>query len=206
MATVSLTKDALKDLTAALAPFDVVEGINLADRPACSAADISAWESRAEVRIPNDLRAFLQSSSNGFQLRWHVRLCGKSVRLGCMHIAGLDELKPVPAAAFVDALGHSREPLPLPDTDVLHAIELDASTPHGRVCLLYASADPSQAQVHRRLLRELLQLRATPGSRRTGMPCGGGTRSTSLKPRPTWSLLATPPHSTSPPTRPDPTR
>jgi hypothetical protein len=99
MATCNLTKDALKDLTAALAPFDVVEGTKLTERPACSAADISAWECRSPLRLPNDLNAFLQSSSNGFQLRWSVRHCGKTTRLGYVRIAGHDELKPVPAAA-----------------------------------------------------------------------------------------------------------
>mgnify|MGYP003685218657 CR=1 FL=1 len=139
--------DVLKELTVALEPFDSVEGIELADRPRCTAADISAWERHAPVRLPNDLKAFLQTSSDGFELRWRVKHGDSLMPLGFMHIAGLEQMKPVPAAAFVDEMGRTRSALPAQENEPIRAIELDASTPHGRVCLVYLRSDPAQAQV-----------------------------------------------------------
>jgi len=152
-----IVQNVVREVKTALEPYENVVGLELEERPGCSADAISDWEKRrAPARLPSDYVAFLRCS-DGIDLRWRVRHCGKQIPLGRIHVSGLAALLPVPPAAFLDETGHMQSSLAQQRLEPLRAFELDASTPHGRVCLLYTGANQAQVPKYtsRRLPRDL---------------------------------------------------
>ncbi|EOD30802.1 hypothetical protein EMIHUDRAFT_231097 [Emiliania huxleyi CCMP1516] len=143
--------DVVREVCATLQALPSVECVELEERPKCSAASIAEWERQhSPLRLPNDYkarrlapRAFLLSS-DGLLLRWSVLHCRQRLPIGHMHLARLADLRPVPDSAFLTATGERRPELP--SEAQLRAVELDASTSSGRVCLLYAGGE-GRAQV-----------------------------------------------------------
>jgi hypothetical protein len=63
-----------------------VTGVRVQERRPVTAAALAAWELAYGVRLPADLRSFYLAAGDGLDWRWSLRLGGRPLPAGRLHL------------------------------------------------------------------------------------------------------------------------
>jgi tubulin polyglutamylase complex subunit 2 len=126
-----------------------IEDFTWVERSGVSASEVSAWERKHGLMIPDDMREFFLLW-DGVVCRWDVNAYGREVvRLGSMCINSLSQVAPVDASCLCDERDELRPELPTAATSAgLCVFDLDDMCDNGRVLLLLGVVGtPRRAEV-----------------------------------------------------------